>query len=207
MGGRISVLRKHFDNHDVLANILRGLQSQGKKVVFTNGSFDILHVGHVRCLKDAKSRGDFLVVGLNSDRSIKNYKDPALPVFPLQERIEMVEAFSFVDYVTSFDEETADELLRKLKPDVHAKGTDYKEETVPERETVLAYGGQIVICGDKKAHSSREVIRKIEQTAARRAASAEKKGTKRKGGSDGSAAARSRRKSPPARRVVGPRSG
>lgn len=206
MGGRIGLIRKHFDNHDVLANILRGLQSQGKKIVFTNGSFDILHVGHIRCLKDAKSRGDFLVVGLNSDKSIRTYKDPTLPVFPLAERIEMMEALSFVDYVTSFDEESADEVLRKLKPDVHAKGTDYKEETVPERDTVLGYGGQIVICGDKKTHSSREVIRKIEQTALKRSAGGQK-GSKKKPSGEPPTAAKPRRKAVAARRVAGPRSG
>jgi rfaE bifunctional protein nucleotidyltransferase chain/domain len=206
MGGRISVVRKHFDNHDVLANILRGLQSQGKKIIFTNGSFDILHVGHVRCLKDARSRGDFLVVGLNSDKSIKTYKDSTLPVFPLAERIEMMEALSFVDYVTSFEEETADDLLRKLKPDIHAKGTDYKEDTVPERETVHGYGGQIVICGDKKGHSSREVIRKIEQSALKRG-SAGQKGSKKKSSSDPHPAVKARRKPLSTRRAVGPRSG
>ncbi len=200
-------VKKYFDNHDVLANILRGLQSQGKRIVFTNGSFDILHVGHVRCLRDARSRGDFLVVALNTDKSIRAYKDPTLPVFPLAERVEMLESLACVDYITHFDEETADELLKKLKPDAHAKGTDYREETVPERDTVRGYGGQILICGDKKSHSSREVIRKVQHLAQKRPVASARAAKKKGSGDHGSSSSKARRKAAPARRVVSHRSG
>lgn len=152
---------KVVEDHEVLADILRALRSQGKKVVFANGCFDILHVGHVRYLQDARSRGDYLVVALNSDPSVKKIKGRGHPINPVEERAEVLAALESVDYVTVFEEETADEILRKLRPDIHAKGTDYTTKTVPERETVLSFGGEVLIVGDPKDHSTSDVLRRI----------------------------------------------
>lgn len=149
----------------LLAQILAGLRSQGKVVVFTNGCFDLLHVGHVRALEDARGRGDFLVVGLNSDRSLKEIKGRTALV-PQEERAELVAALRAVDYVTFFDEPTADAILEQLRPDILAKGQDYTEKTVPERATAKAVGARILIVGDKKAHSTTELIKKIRRRKA-----------------------------------------
>ncbi len=163
-------MAKIIERAEDLAGILRGLQSQGKIIVFTNGAFDLLHVGHIRSLKDAKLRGDFLIVGVNTDESVKRYKDPSLPVHPLAERIEVLEALTMIDYITTIPEPTADAVLRTLRPDLLAKGTDYTEESVPERATVLGYGGRIIIVGDPKTHSTRDLIKKIQGMTTRTAA-------------------------------------
>ena len=141
-------------DHDKLASILERLRANGKRVVFCNGCFDVLHVGHVRCLSGAKACGDVLVVGVNSDSSVKEIKGPKYPLMPEEERMEIVAAIRGVDYVTCFPEPSADSIILRLRPDVHAKGTDYTYENVPERETVLSYGGEIAIVGDPKDHSS-----------------------------------------------------
>ncbi|MFQ5863055.1 MAG: adenylyltransferase/cytidyltransferase family protein [Candidatus Brocadiales bacterium] len=141
-------------DHERLASILKGLKAKGKRVVFCNGCFDVLHVGHTRCLRGAKALGDVLVVGVNSDSSVKGLKGPKYPLMPEGERMEIVAALRDVNYVTCFSEPSADTLILKLRPDVHAKGTDYTLENVPERETVLSYGGEIAIVGDPKNHSS-----------------------------------------------------
>ncbi len=141
-------------DHDRLASILEALRANGKRVVFCNGCFDVLHVGHVRCLSGAKARGDVLVVGVNSDSSVKEIKGPKYPLMPEEERMEIVAAIRGVDYVTCFPEPSADSIILRLRPDVHAKGTDYTYENVPERKTVLSYGGEIAIVGDPKDHSS-----------------------------------------------------
>lgn len=140
-------------------------QEQGGTVVFANGCFDLLHVGHVRYLEAARAEGDLLVVGLNGDRSVAGLKGKGRPIMPALERAEIVAAFGCVDYITIFEEETVDSLLRELKPDVHAKGTDYTRESVPERETVLGYGGRIAIVGDPKEHSTQDLLRSIKHGA------------------------------------------
>ena len=150
-----------LESADELRDIVFCLKAEGKTVVMTNGSFDLLHVGHLRCLKDAKSRGDYLVVAVNSDSSVKKYKHAKLPIMPEGERVEVLAGLRWVDYVIKFDEETCDELLAAVQPDILAKGTDYEEDTVPERETVLGYGGQVVICGDTKDHASSKMIQRI----------------------------------------------
>jgi rfaE bifunctional protein nucleotidyltransferase chain/domain len=127
----------------------------------TNGGFDLLHVGHVRSLRDARSRGDALVVALNSDRSVCAYKGPGHPIHPETERAEVLCALACVDLVTIFDDPTVDRLLRLLRPDVHAKGTDYTKETVPERATAAELGIEVAIVGDPKDHSSRGLIERI----------------------------------------------
>jgi D-glycero-beta-D-manno-heptose 1-phosphate adenylyltransferase len=136
-------------------------QAQGRRVVLANGCFDLLHVGHIRYLQAAKSLGDILAVAVNSDSSVAAIKGAGRPVQPETERAEILGSLECVDYVTVFDAPTVDALLRDLRPDIHAKGTDYAEESVPERETVLSYGGQVAIAGDPKDHSTRDLIQTI----------------------------------------------
>jgi len=152
---------KFVPDHSDLENIVKGLQSQGKVVVMCSGTFDLLHVGHLRCLRDAKSRGDFLVLGVQSDRNVRRYKNSNLPILPEKERIELLEAIECVDYLTLYHEESTEKLLLKLKPNIYAMGTDYKATTIPERDVVLSYGGRILIVGDTKKHSSTAIMHKI----------------------------------------------
>jgi rfaE bifunctional protein nucleotidyltransferase chain/domain len=149
-----------LDHQDLLKKI-NALKQAGKTVVFSNGCFDLLHVGHIRYLVGAAAEGDILVAAINSDESIRKLKGPSRPVMPLAERMEIVAAFECVDFVTAFDGMRCSELLLLLKPDVHAKGTDYTAENVPERATVLGYGGRIAIVGDPKNHNSSEFIRRL----------------------------------------------
>jgi rfaE bifunctional protein nucleotidyltransferase chain/domain len=157
-------MSKFIEDHDKLAQLLERLKREGKRIVFCNGCFDVLHVGHIRYLNGAKRKGDVLVVGVNSDRSIELLQKPDRPIMPDRERIEILESLEMIDYITMFDEPTVDSLLLKLRPHVHAKGTDYTEESVPERQTVLSYGGEIAIVGDPKDHSTTAIIEKIAQT-------------------------------------------
>ncbi|MBI4607278.1 MAG: adenylyltransferase/cytidyltransferase family protein [Planctomycetes bacterium] len=148
------------DLHAALRRVER-LKGEGKRVVFTNGAFDLLHVGHVRSLRHARSLGDHLVVGVNSDRSVRAAKGPGRPFFPAAERVEVLAGLACVDTVFVFDDATADAVLGLLKPHVHAKGPDYGLDTVPERATVLGYGGQVRIVGDPKDHSASEILRRL----------------------------------------------
>lgn len=133
----------------------------GAKIVFANGCFDVLHVGHVRYLAGARELGDVLIVGINSDQQVAVQKGTGRPVLPASERAEIVASLESVTYVTIFDEPTVEELLLALKPDVHAKGTDYTTDTVPERDVVRSYGGQVAIVGDPKDHSTSEIIARL----------------------------------------------
>jgi rfaE bifunctional protein nucleotidyltransferase chain/domain len=146
-----------------LQAILGGLTAQGKIVVLTNGVYDLLHVGHVRCLEDARSRGDFLVVAVNSDASAEKIKGKGRPVMPLNERMEVLAGMWFVDYVTSFDEDTADRLLLQIKPTLYAKGSDYTLKTLPERETLKELDIKAVFVGDKKTQSTTKMLQKIKK--------------------------------------------
>jgi rfaE bifunctional protein nucleotidyltransferase chain/domain len=148
------------DYHDVAA-AMTPRRSQGATVALANGCFDVLHVGHVRLLREAVGSADLLVVALNTDESVSANKGPGRPHVPLDERMEVIAALRGVAFVTSFAEATAGPLLAALKPDVHVKGTDWTETTVPERDVVLAYGGRVLIAGDEKTHSSSEVIEKL----------------------------------------------
>ena len=130
----------------------------GKTIVLTNGCFDLLHAGHIRYLAGAKALGDFLVVGINSDTQVRELKGEGRPFIPEDERAEIIASLRFVDAVTIFDEPTVNELIDAIRPDIHAKGTDYTTDTVPERERVLSYGGRVAIVGDPKDHSSTELI-------------------------------------------------
>ena len=136
-------------------------KADGLRVVFANGCFDVLHVGHVRYLAGARELGDILIVGINSDDQVAIQKGPGRPVLPAAERAEIVAALESVTYVTIFNEPTVEELLLALKPHVHAKGTDYTTDTVPERDVVRSYGGQVAIVGDPKDHSTSSIIARL----------------------------------------------
>jgi len=144
-----------------LGKIIASERAAGKVVVLANGCFDIFHVGHIRYLREAKARGDLLIVALNSDKSVKKLKGMGRPILPQAERAEILAAFSFVDYITIFDEPTVEKILRQLKPDIHAKGSDYTEESVPERETVREYGGRVAIVGGPKVRNTSDIIQRI----------------------------------------------
>jgi len=133
----------------------------GARIVLANGCFDLFHVGHIRYLAGAKALGDVLIVGINSDRQVRKLKGERRPLMPERERAEIVSALKFVDYVTIFDEPTVTELIRAVRPDFHAKGTDYTADTVPEREIVKEYGGKTAIVGDPKDHSSSDLIKLV----------------------------------------------
>ena len=136
-------------------------REDGLTIVLANGCFDVLHAGHVRYLQAAAAIGDFLVVGVNSDAQVATLKGNGRPLLPEDERAELVASLGAVDLVTVFDEPTVKELLLAIKPDVHAKGTDYTEETVPERDVVRSFGGRVAIVGDPKDHSTSEMIRRV----------------------------------------------
>jgi heptosyltransferase-1 len=136
-------------------------RAAGHTIAFANGCFDVLHVGHVRYLAGAAREGDRLVVAVNDDESVRLLKGSGRPILPGSARAELVAALKGVDYVVLFGERSVDRLINELKPDVHCKGTDYRTDTVPERETVKAYGGRIAIVGDPKDHSTRDLIARL----------------------------------------------
>ena len=140
-------------------------RAQGRVVAVANGAFDLLHVGHVRYLQGAKdlTRGGLLVVGVNTDRSVRASKGPGRPILPERERAELVAALGCVDLVVLFDEPDAVALLTALRPDLHVKGTDYTEESVPERELVARLGGRTAIAGDAKDHSTTDLVARIRE--------------------------------------------
>jgi rfaE bifunctional protein nucleotidyltransferase chain/domain len=136
-------------------------RKRGLTHAFANGAFDLLHVGHVRYLEAAKREADRLIVAVNDDESVRALKGPNRPVLPAADRAELVAALRAVDYVLVFSEPTVDSLLQLVTPEVHCKGTDYTVDSVPERDTVLAYGGRIAIVGDPKDHSTRDLLVRI----------------------------------------------
>ena len=131
----------------------------GERIVLANGNFDLLHVGHVRYLRGAKELGGKLVVAINSDESVRALKGEGRPVMPAEERAEIVAALTDVDAVVIFPELDVRALIREIRPDIQAKGTDFTEDTVPERDTVAEHGGRVAIVGDAKDHSTSEIIR------------------------------------------------
>jgi rfaE bifunctional protein nucleotidyltransferase chain/domain len=149
-----------LDRETLLARIAAA-KLDGARIVLANGCFDILHAGHVRYLAGARALGDLLVVGINSDAQVAKLKGAGRPILPEGERAELVASLQAVDLVTIFSEPTVTELLLAMKPDVHAKGTDYTEETVPERDVVRSYGGRVAIVGDPKNHSTSEMISRL----------------------------------------------
>jgi rfaE bifunctional protein nucleotidyltransferase chain/domain len=136
-------------------------RTAGERIILTNGCFDLLHVGHVRYLRAAKALGGKVVVGINGDASVRDLKGPARPLMPAEERAEILSAFSEVDAVVIFKEPDLRALVREIRPEVHAKGTDYTPESVPEREVVEQYGGRVEIVGDPKDHSTTNFISRL----------------------------------------------
>ena len=146
---------------DEAATRLAAARRRGAVIVLANGAFDPLHVGHVRYLEGARRAGHRLVVAVNSDASVRRLKGEGRPIVPAEERAEMVAGLRAVDLVVLFEEDTVARVIDRLRPEVHAKGTDYTAETVPERAAVAAYGGRTVITGDPKDHSSTALVERL----------------------------------------------
>ena len=138
------------------------LKSQNKKVVFTNGCFDILHVGHLRYLNEAKKQGDVLIIGVNSDTSVKRLKGESRPINNQFDRAEMLSGLKAVDYTVIFEEDTPEELIATLKPSIHVKGGDYKKEDLPETKIVESYGGEVRILSFVEGKSTTNIVKKIQ---------------------------------------------
>lgn len=150
-------------SRDALRQRLEEHRRRGQRIVLANGCFDLLHVGHIRYLEGARREGDVLVVGVNSDASERKLKGDGRPILPAQARAELVAALAAVDYVVIFDEPNVEDLLISLRPDVHAKGTDYTAETVPERKLATELGVRIAIVGDPKRHSTRDLVARLRE--------------------------------------------
>jgi rfaE bifunctional protein nucleotidyltransferase chain/domain len=143
---------------EALRELCARWRAQGETIVFTNGCFDILHVGHARYLEQARALGDHLVVGVNSDRSTRALKGPERPIVPEAERAEMVASLRAVDAVSIFDEELPDELIRAVRPHIHTKGGDYREEDLPEAKVVREYGGEVRVLALVPDHSTTRLV-------------------------------------------------
>jgi len=152
---------KKIVSRKALQEIAAELRRLKKTIVFANGCFDTLHVGHIRYLEGAKAEGDILIVGVNADASVGNLKGPGRPLLGENARAQLVAAARAVDYVVLFAEPTVEGLLEQVRPHVHAKGTDYAQETVPERAIAERLGIRIAIVGDPKTHSTRELIETV----------------------------------------------
>lgn len=150
--------REKILSREGLGEVLQEHRRRGQRIVLANGVFDLLHVGHVRYLEGARAEGDVLVVGINSDSSTHARKGEGRPIMTERARAAVVAALAAVDYVVIFDELDVNQLLREIVPDVHAKGTDYAIDTVPERELAKFLGVRIAICGDPKDHSTRDIL-------------------------------------------------
>ena len=138
-------------------------RGDGRTVALANGCFDVLHVGHVRYLEGARAEADVLVVGVNGDGSVRRLKGEGRPVMPAGDRALLVAALKATDHVVVFEEDDVSRLLLTLRPDVHCKGTDYTEETVPERDVVRSYGGRVAIVGDPKDHDTSALLERIRE--------------------------------------------
>jgi rfaE bifunctional protein nucleotidyltransferase chain/domain len=147
-------------SREELVGIVERERREGRTMAFANGCFDLLHVGHVRYLQGAAQEADRLIVAVNDD-GVAGGKGPGRPILPAADRAELVAALHGVDYVIIFPEPTVTPLLQLLRPDVHCKGTDYTADTVPERDTVRAYGGRVAIVGDPKDHSTRDLLARL----------------------------------------------
>jgi D-glycero-beta-D-manno-heptose 1-phosphate adenylyltransferase len=152
---------KIITDHNELGREVARLRAAGESIVFANGAFDLIHVGHVRYLEGAAAEGDVLVVGVNSDASIRRYKGPDRPLQPLSERMEIVAAFRVVGLVTCFDDPTCDAMLELVRPNVHAKGPDYTPENLPEYPTLKRLGIRLAAVGDPKEHSSSALLERL----------------------------------------------
>lgn len=148
---------------EVVRERVERARREGRSVALANGCFDVLHVGHVRYLEGARAEADVLVVGVNGDDSVRRLKGPDRPAMPADDRAILVAALRATDHVVIFEEDDVTHLLLTLRPDVHCKGTDYTEETVPEREVVRSYGGRVAIVGDPKDHDTRALLARIRE--------------------------------------------
>jgi len=146
---------------ETLKGVCEEARRAGRTIAFANGCFDLLHVGHVRYLQGARAEGDLLIVGVNADASVRKLKGEGRPLQNEQDRALLVAALHAVDYVVSFPEDTVENLLLALKPDVHCKGTDYTVDTVPERNVVKSYGGRVAIVGDPKDHNTSTLLARL----------------------------------------------
>ena len=157
--------REKILSRNALLEQLAGQRRRRRRIVLANGCFDLLHVGHIRYLEGARREGDLLVVGVNSDASERVLKGDGRPILLAQARAELVAALAAVDYVVIFDEPNVEALLTAIRPDVHAKGTDYTAETVPERKLAAELGIRIAIVGDPKRHSTRELLARLSRSS------------------------------------------
>jgi len=157
--------REKILSREGLCGVLEEHRRAGRKIVFANGIFDLLHAGHVRYLQAARAEGDLLVVGINSDASTRKLKGEGRPILTERARAWLVAALEAVSYVVIFDELDVRALLRELRPDVHAKGTDYTVETVPEADAANSLGIRVAIVGDPKQHSTRELLARLRRTS------------------------------------------
>jgi len=151
-------LKEKIKDKESLRGILEGLKAKGKRIVFTNGCFDLLHIGHIRYLEKAKSLGDILVVGVNSDRSVQRLKGPDRPILPEEERAEILSGLGCVDYATVFDEPTPLDLISSLRPHILVKGGDWAKETTVGREVVEKLGGEVIILPFVEGSSTSNLI-------------------------------------------------
>jgi rfaE bifunctional protein nucleotidyltransferase chain/domain len=157
--------REKILSREGLRAVLDEHRRAGRTIVFANGVFDLLHVGHIRYLEAARREGDLLAVGINSDASTRHLKREGRPILTERARAALVSSLAAVDYVVIFDEPDVNSLLRELHPDVHAKGTDYTADTVPERELAGMLGIRVAIVGDPKRHSTRDLVSRVRQRA------------------------------------------
>jgi D-glycero-beta-D-manno-heptose 1-phosphate adenylyltransferase len=160
-------VRTHLDkivSREALPALLEEHRQRGERIVLANGCFDILHVGHIRYLEAARKEGDLLIVAVNSDDSVRGLKGPGQPILHERERAKLVAALRAVDYVVLFADANVESLLAEIRPAVHAKGTDYTLDTVPERETAGKLGIRVAIVGDAKRHSTRDLLARLRGT-------------------------------------------
>lgn len=154
------IYKKIIKNHNQLIELLQEFKNNNKKIVFTNGCFDILHRGHIEYLAKGKELGDILIIAVNSDQSVKQLKGKNRPINKLEDRMFILASLSFVDFVTYFEELNPIEILKKIKPDIHIKGGDYSKEKLPEKEVVESYGGQIYIIPFIEGYSTTKILSK-----------------------------------------------
>ena len=155
-------------SREELVDAVDSERAEGRTVALATGCFDVLHVGHVRYLQGAAAEADRLIVAINDDPSVADLKGPGRPILPAADRAELVAAVRGVHYVVVFGERTVEPLLRLIRPDVHCKGTDYTVDSVPERSIVVEYGGRTAIVGDPKDHATRDLLKRIAETATAR---------------------------------------
>jgi D-beta-D-heptose 7-phosphate kinase/D-beta-D-heptose 1-phosphate adenosyltransferase len=160
IAGHEPIIKKIKLREEIFA-IAKNLKSQGARIIFTNGCFDLLHLGHVRYLREAKKLGDILIIGLNSDNSVTALKGPSRPYVSEMERAEILASLECVDYVTIFQEIKPDNLIKTIRPDIHVKGGDYKVSELPERKLVEALGGKVVVIPPIKGRSTSGIVERI----------------------------------------------